>query len=125
MNAPPLSSKPARDELKVSFRPASREDQKFLQALYASTRQEEMSLVNWPAAQKEAFLLMQFNARQRFYESSYPGAVYFFLLSLAGGFLLAAAIPSGDARVSMEEMTTSEVRDAIRSGKTTALIFNA
>src|SRR5260370_8601406 len=53
----------------------------------------------------------------------------FFLLCLAGGFLLAAAHaksrPGNDSRVLMDEMTTAEVRDAIRSGRTTVLLFNA
>src|SRR5712664_3357856 len=54
---------------------------------------------------------------------------HFFLLCLAGGFLLAAAhaknSPGNDSRVLMDEMTTAEVRDAIHSGKTTVLLFNA
>ncbi len=48
-----------------------------------------------------------------------------FLLCLAGGFLLAAARAGNDSRVLMDEMTTAEVRDAIQSGKTTVLLFNA
>src|SRR5712691_10693715 len=54
---------------------------------------------------------------------------HFFLLCLAGGFLLAAAhaknSSGNDSRVLMDEMTTAEVRDAIQSGKTTVLLFNA
>src|SRR5947209_7041767 len=50
---------------------------------------------------------------------------HFFLLCLAGGFLLAAARAGNDSRVLMDEMTTAEVRDAIQSGKTTVLLFNA
>jgi creatinine amidohydrolase/Fe(II)-dependent formamide hydrolase-like protein len=54
---------------------------------------------------------------------------HFFLLCLAGGFLLAAAhaknSPGNDSRVLMDQMTTTEVRDAIQSGKTTVLLFNA
>src|SRR2546427_9943268 len=48
-----------------------------------------------------------------------------FLLCLPGGFLLAAARAGNDSRVLMDEMTTAEVRDAIQSGKTTVLLFNA
>ena len=91
MNPSPLSSGTARPELKISLRPATPEDQKFLQTLYASTRQEEMSLVNWSAAQKEAFLLMQFSARQRSYESSFPGAAHRIILvegALAGAMIV-------------------------------------
>lgn len=39
-----------------------------------------MSLVNWSVAQKEAFLLMQFSARQRSYEASFPGAAHRIIL---------------------------------------------
>ncbi len=44
------------------------------------------------------------------------------LISLA---MCALAAATTDSRVLMEEMTTTEVRDAIRAGKTTVLIFNA
>src|SRR6266851_2240924 len=54
---------------------------------------------------------------------------HFFLLCLAGGFLLAAAhaknSPGNDSGVLMDQMTTAEVRTAIQSGKTTVLLFNA
>src|SRR5712664_412571 len=54
---------------------------------------------------------------------------HFLLICLAGGFLLAAAhaknSPGNDSRVLMGELTTAEVRDAIHSGKTTLLLFNA
>src|SRR5712692_8840593 len=51
-----------------------------------------------------------------------------------GGWVTAGLIPlavcalaaaAADSRVLMEEMTTTEVRDAIQAGKTTVLIFNA
>ena len=38
---------------------------------------------------------------------------------------IASAAPPRDPPVMMERMTTTEVRDAIKSGKTTVLIFNA
>ncbi len=62
MSQTPSSPEPARTNLKISLRPASPEDEHFLLKLYASTRQEEMALLNWPEGQKEAFLRMQFNA---------------------------------------------------------------
>jgi len=49
---------------------------------------------------------------------------YLFLVCLAGASVL-AAVAAEEPRVLMEEMTTTEVRDAIRFGKTTVLIFNA
>ncbi len=50
---------------------------------------------------------------------------HFFLVCLAGACVLAAVAVGADSRVLMDEMTTTEVRDAIKSGKTTVLIFNA
>lgn len=45
---------------------------------------------------------------------------------LGASVLAAAAVAAGKAsRVPMEEMTTTEIRDAIKSGKTTVLICNA
>ncbi len=50
---------------------------------------------------------------------------HFFLLCLAGTLVLATMAAGPESRVLMDEMTTTEVRDAIQSGKTTVLIFNA
>ncbi len=47
------------------------------------------------------------------------------LVCLVSACALAAAAAQRDSRVLMDEMTTTEVRDAIRSGKVTVLIFNA
>src|SRR6202023_2868940 len=38
------------------------------------TRQQEFVALGWPATQLETFLRMQFNARQRWYETAYPQA---------------------------------------------------
>jgi creatinine amidohydrolase len=50
---------------------------------------------------------------------------HFFLICLVGASALATMAAGSDSRVLMDEMTTTEVRDAIKSGKTTVLIFNA
>src|SRR5437879_4385574 len=50
---------------------------------------------------------------------------HFFLACLAGASVLAAVAVGVDSRVLMDEMTTTEARDAIKSGKTAVLIFNA
>jgi len=54
-----------------SLRPARPADQEFLFRLYASTR-PEVSAFGWAAQQQEAFLRMQFNAQQRWYQTVYP-----------------------------------------------------
>jgi GNAT superfamily N-acetyltransferase len=58
------------------LRKATPEDNSFYFRVYASTRADEMALVNWTAEQKEAFLLMQFNAQTEHYRLHYPQAEY-------------------------------------------------
>jgi len=55
----------------LSVRPAGAEDFDHLLTLYASTRAEELSLLPWDAATREAFLAQQFGAQQLAYEA-YP-----------------------------------------------------
>ncbi len=50
---------------------------------------------------------------------------HFFLVCLTGAAVLATVAMGADSGVLLDEMTTTEVRDAIKSGKTTVLIFNA
>lgn len=61
----------------VTLFPATPEDSTFCFRVYASTRAEEMALVNWTDEQKEAFLLMQFNAQRQHYLANYPNAQYY------------------------------------------------
>jgi ribosomal protein S18 acetylase RimI-like enzyme len=51
-------------------------DLEFLAGLYASTRQEEMRLVDWTDAQKGAFLRDQFDKQHRHYLEHYPQAIW-------------------------------------------------
>lgn len=53
-------------------RPVTGDDEPFLFALYASTRAEELAMVDWGDAQKEQFLRQQFNAQQTHYQSYFP-----------------------------------------------------
>ncbi len=57
----------------ISLRPFRPEDHEFLFQLYAVTRQQEISAWGWSNEQQEAFLRMQFNAKQRSYEMTYEG----------------------------------------------------
>lgn len=57
--------------MEYGVRPAQPEDQEFLFRLYASTR-PEVGALGWTAQQQEAFLRMQFNAQQRWYQTAYP-----------------------------------------------------
>src|SRR5262249_12336638 len=60
----------------VTRRPVVESDTPLLFALYSSTRQEELSLVPWPAAQKQAFLEMQFAGQVEGYRTTHPDATH-------------------------------------------------
>lgn len=64
----------------ITLRKINPADEIFLRAVYASTRAEELALVDWADAQKEAFLQMQFNAQRSHYETHYPGADFLVIL---------------------------------------------
>src|SRR6266545_1272143 len=58
----------------LRLRPAISEDEPFLRNLFATTRADELALMNWDENQKQAFIAMQFNAQSRQYVMSYPRA---------------------------------------------------
>ena len=60
----------------VTFRPIRDEDHEFLYSVYASTREEELAVVDWSAEQKEQFLRMQFDLQHKSYQENYPGASF-------------------------------------------------
>lgn len=57
---------------RVTLRPVVDSDREFLVALYASTRDEELSQVEWAQGQREAFIRMQFDAQDRQYRLHNP-----------------------------------------------------
>src|SRR5690349_13416768 len=62
--------------MQLGLRPSGAGDQDFQYRLYASTRADEMALVQWTDEQKEAFLHMQFRAQTTHYQAHYPQAAY-------------------------------------------------
>ena len=56
------------------MRPATPQDEEFLGELYSSTRREELASWGWDAAQRDAFLTLQFNAQQAHFRTRYPNA---------------------------------------------------
>ena len=56
-----------QNETNLSLREATPEDESFLLEVYASTRLEELEGFGWSDEQKQAFIKMQFLARERVY----------------------------------------------------------
>lgn len=60
----------------LGLRAAERGDDEFLFRVYASARAEELAVVPWDDAQREAFLRAQFDAQDRWYREHYTAASY-------------------------------------------------
>ena len=57
-----------------ALRPVREDDEALLLEIYAGTRADEMALVPWDTAQKQAFLQMQLSAQRDHYRSYFPAA---------------------------------------------------
>jgi ribosomal protein S18 acetylase RimI-like enzyme len=60
----------------IALRPVGASDRDFLLRVYASTREEELRLVDWSAEQKAAFVRMQFDAQDAYYREHYHPATF-------------------------------------------------
>jgi ribosomal protein S18 acetylase RimI-like enzyme len=60
----------------VGLRPVRSSDREFLLAVYASTREAELGLVDWSDEQKDAFVRHQFEAQTAHYLERYTGASF-------------------------------------------------
>ena len=73
----------------IQLRQVEEKDDSFIEAVYGSTRQDELNLTNWPEQQKRAFIIMQSMAQLAEYKKNYPGASFQIILykkKLAGRF---------------------------------------
>lgn len=59
-----------------TLRSISEGDQPFLYRLYASTREDELALLDWTPQQKQAFLVMQFRAQHTYYMQEFAGSSF-------------------------------------------------
>ncbi|MDX6681441.1 MAG: hypothetical protein QOG94_1480 [Solirubrobacteraceae bacterium] len=59
--------------MRVALRPVGDGDARFLLAVYASTREQELAPLPWTAEQKQAFVAMQFAAQRAHYAQHYDG----------------------------------------------------
>lgn len=62
--------------MSINLRAINAKDENFLFAVYASTRADEMGMVDWDGNQKETFLRMQFKAQHLYYTQNYSGAQF-------------------------------------------------
>jgi GNAT superfamily N-acetyltransferase len=60
----------------VELRPVEPGDDELLCRIYRSTREPELSQLDWDDPQKDAFVRMQFDAQRRHYEEHYEGASF-------------------------------------------------
>ncbi len=60
----------------ISFRPIRGDDREFLYRIYASTRADELAMVDWPEEQKAGFLRQQFEAQHHHYQEYYKDAEF-------------------------------------------------
>jgi ribosomal protein S18 acetylase RimI-like enzyme len=60
----------------VTLRPITAQDTRFLCRLYAGTRTDELSVLDWSNTQKETFLRMQFDAQHTHYMAKFPEASF-------------------------------------------------
>jgi ribosomal protein S18 acetylase RimI-like enzyme len=69
------STRPAETD-EVQLRPVTVADRDFLVGVYGSTRDEELSQVEWAAGQREAFVRMQFDAQDADYRKRNPAGTF-------------------------------------------------
>ncbi len=65
-----------KDDLNLSLRPVTKDDDPFLLKVYASTRAEELDQAEWQEGQREAFVRWQFDLQRREYDARFPDARY-------------------------------------------------
>jgi ribosomal protein S18 acetylase RimI-like enzyme len=70
-----------------TLRPVLPGDRELLFRVYASTRTEELAVVSWTDAEKDAFLRQQFEAQDAHYRQHYTGVAYL--------VIEAAGVPAG------------------------------
>ncbi len=64
----------------ITLRSITAEDRIFLLRVYASTREQELSMTPWNRQEKDQFLQMQFEAQHTHYHKHYSGAEFDILM---------------------------------------------
>ena len=60
----------------ITFRPMLEDDLEFSYQVYASTRQDELSVTGWTDDEKESFLRMQFQAQHTHYQQHFSAGKF-------------------------------------------------
>jgi len=60
----------------IELRLVQPKDESFIEAVYGSTREDELNRTNWPGQQKKAFIIMQSMAQLAEYKAKFPGAAF-------------------------------------------------
>lgn len=116
---------------KLTLRLVSKKDDPFLLELYFSTRDEELSQVQWAEGQREVFVRWQFDMQRREYDVRFPDARYQVILidgESAGRFWIGedeeqirlldiALLPQFQRRGAGTLLLQELVKEAERSGK--------
>jgi ribosomal protein S18 acetylase RimI-like enzyme len=66
----------SKDASGITTRPCNDSDEAFLFSLFKSVKGDELAALNWPPAQLEPLLRMQFTAQSQSYAADYPRAAH-------------------------------------------------
>ncbi len=81
-----------------TLRAAGADDAALLLRIYAGTRERELALTGWDAAQQEAFVRMQFVAQDRAYRQQFPQAEHA-VVQVAGADAGRILVDRGDIEI--------------------------
>jgi len=88
----------------LKFSVFNQSDLPILKQIYATTRQEELALTQWPEQQKSAFIEQQFVAQHSHYQTHYSGAE-FLLIHCDGQILGRLYLDEGDQSICLIDIT--------------------
>lgn len=99
----------------IALRAEREKDTPFLIDLYRSTREQELSGVDWPEAQKCAFVRGQYELQRKHYRLHYPGAE-FLVVETSGQAAGRLQLRPGTSEVRLMEITLAPSRRAQGNG---------
>jgi len=74
-------NKAAAVKQNLSLRLSEPADETFLEAVYAATRRDELTIFNWSREQEDAFFKMQFRLQNKAYAMQFPDADFYVIES--------------------------------------------